>query len=474
MVAIVAAAAPVQAQQQLSLPDAIALAQKQSLQARAAVQTRNAARERDRAYSASLLPQVSVTGTVPSYNRSIIPVLQPDGSTLFRAQAQNQSSLTMRVAQTLPYLGGQMFFQSALSRMQIIGEHSTQTWSSTPYQVGITQSLLRSNTASWVAQENDITSDVAERQYLEAREDLAVATTSAFFDFYAAKVGLDNADKNVSSNDSLFALNKGRFEVGKIGENDLGQSELTLLRAQSSLDGAKLEYDRALAALRLQLNLPVGAPIDVTMTSTVPEFVPDTAIAVEQALRNSSLVRGLDLQAEQAQRRVSESKWNSGFGATVTASLGFNQTGSDVNVVYRDLLQAQGFTLSVSMPLVQWGGRSAQMAAARADQDRVAGNIQLAREQAVQDAHFAALQLSQASRQLKIAAKADTVAAARFDVAKNRYLIGKIGIDILVQAQVDKDAALLSYLQSLRGYWAAYYRLRRVTLYDFEAGKPIR
>lgn len=64
--------------------------------------------------------------------------------------------------------------------------------------------------------------------------------------------------------------------------------------------------------------------------------------------------------------------------------------------------------------------------------------------------------------------------AKRFDVAKNRYVIGRIGIDNLYQAQAEKDAALVQYLQSLRGYWVAYYRLRRVTMFDFATGAVIR
>ena len=98
---------------------------------------------------------------------------------------------------------------------------------------------------------------------------------------------------------------------------------------------------------------------------------------------------------------------------------------------------------------------------------------QARREELEQEARFAALQLSQAQRVLVISAKADTVAAKRFDVAKNRYVIGRIGIDNLFVAQSEKDAALLAYVQALRGYWTSYYRLRRVTLYDFATGRPV-
>ena len=87
---------------------------------------------------------------------------------------------------------------------------------------------------------------------------------------------------------------------------------------------------------------------------------------------------------------------------------------------------------------------------------------------------LAALQLSQARRNLALSAKGDTVAAKRFEVALNRYVIGRITIDNLYVAQNEKDQALSQFVQALRGYWQAYYRLRRLTLYDFAAGQQIQ
>jgi outer membrane protein len=195
---------------------------------------------------------------------------------------------------------------------------------------------------------------------------------------------------------------------------------------------------------------------------------------VSEALRNRAQMREVDLQDIQARRRVNEARLNTGVGATVQASMGYNQSGSGFDAVYNDLLQQQRFSLNVSVPLVQWGGRSAQIQAAEADRNRVGSTAKQTREQLVQDAHFGALQLAQTRRQLLISAKADSVAALRFEVAKNRYIIGRIGMDNLYQAQTEKDQVLNAYLQALRGYWQAYYRLRRTTLYDFELGAPIR
>ena len=108
-------------------------------------------------------------------------------------------------------------------------------------------------------------------------------------------------------------------------------------------------------------------------------------------MKNRSTMTDLELQDVQAKRRINEARLNNGFGATVNATYGQNATGADIGSAYQSLLPAQRFSLSVQLPLVQWGARSADIQAAQADQDRVTNTSRVTREQAVQDAHFAAL-----------------------------------------------------------------------------------
>lgn len=471
--ALVLAPQRARAQEPLTLQRAIELAQSQGNQAVAAKAARDAAFFRDRAFSARLLPQLSLGGTVPHYNRAIIPVVQPDGSTLFRPQNQTDAGLTATVTQQLP-TGGDFFVSSSLATLSVTGDQSLRTWSSTPISVGFRQDIFRPNVTRLDRREQPYRTELAERQYREAREDIAIEVTNLFFDVHAAGVSLANATTNVAVNDTLFTLNRGRFEVGKIGENDLLQSELALLRARTALDGARLELDRAKASLRLALGLAPDTPVEIVVPSDVPGFAVDTAVAVAEARRNRSTTTGAELSEIVAERRVTEARLNNGFGATVQASVGFNATASEFDFAYRNLLEARQVSVSVDIPLVQWGARRAGVQAAEADREQAERNARTTLDQAAQDAHFAALQLEQSRRTLAISAKADTVAAKRFEVAYNRYVIGRIAIDNLYLAQSEKDQALLQYGQALRAHWNAYYRLRRLTLYDFERGVPIQ
>ena len=460
----------------LTLQEAIALAERQGLAADAARDARDAARWRDRAFNARRLPQLSFGGEAVNLDRSINPVPQPDGTTRLLRQRRTISQMGMSIAQPLPWTGTELTVSSLVTRYDVLGSNdvSTRYWQTQPVLLGIRQDIFRPRRLLWDQRQQDLSVGIAERQYLETREDIATATTTAFFDYYAATVAVANAGSNAAVNDTLYTLNKGRYEVGKIGENDLLQSELALLRARTSLDGAKLERDRTEAALRRLVKLEVGQSIEVVPPKEVPTVKVDPEAAVTRALENASATEQMELDAVVAKRRVTEARYANGFGATVQAQVGVNQTASAFGQAYQAPLPKQSLTLGVEMPFFQWGGGRADVQAARAEESRIRSRAHAQREAMEEDARFAALQLTQTERVLAISAKADTVATKRFEVAKNRYVIGKIGIGDLYIAQNEKDQAVVAYVQALRAYWTAYYHLRRVTLYDFAESRAIQ
>lgn len=465
---VIVAAGPLVAQQRtLTLQDAIAMAQSRGPSAEIARSSRDAARSRTRAFNAGLLPQVMLSGDAANLNHGINPITLPDGSTQFVGQSQNQSSLGLSIVQPIPLTGGSFSIGSQLSRIDLFGNQNARYYQSTPVVLTLQQDLFKPRDLIWNERLQSISATVAERSYLEAREDVAGNTAGAFFDLYSAQVTLANAVYNAAVNDTLYTLNKGRFEVGKIGENDLLKSELALLQARASVDDAKLQRDRAEAALRRQLVYPEGQPLSIVTPDSIPTVDADPDTAVREALRNASVIEQNEWDATQAKREITQARLLNGFNATVSASVGFDQTAGILGQAYQSPLGKQALVVGVNMPMMQWGAGRDQVQAARADERQVAANNKVRRDQLAEDARFSALQLQQAQRNVILSAKADTVAEKQFDVARNRYTVGKVSNTDLYTAQQQKDQAVLTYVQALRGYWTAYYHLRRVTLYDF-------
>lgn len=464
-----------QGELRLTLRDALAMAVQQGPAARIALGARDAARARDQVAMNQYLPSLSVGGaSVPTVTRSITPVIQPDGTTLYKPLQQTTAGLTASIVQRVPWTNTTLNIASGLNQVQVNGAAGSRTWSSVPLQLSLSQPLLRANGYKWELRQQALRISLAERRYLESREDVALAVTNAFFDVHGTALAAANASKNATTNDTLFTLNKGRLEVGKIGENDLLQSELALLRSRSTLADALLAHQRALAQFRLVLSLPPGTPVSIVVSDSVPSFDADTTLAVQQARRNAAGMTDAEASALQAERALSEARWNTGAGGTLQVSYGYNNTAGTAAAAYKDLRDAQQLQVGVQIPVWQWGTHGAQVQAAKAERSSAQASAQNLRNQVELTARFAALQLGQARRALQIAAKADTVAAKRFEVALNRYGISRITIDNLYIAQNEKDQALTAYVQALRGYWQAYFQLRKATLYDFERGEVIR
>ena len=454
--------------QVLTLQDAIAMAQRQGPAAQMARSARDAARYRNDAFNSRLLPQLLLSGDAANYNHGINPIVLPDGSTQFIGQSQNQSSFNLGFSQRIPLTGGQVSVTEEVSRVDQFGNLNNRSWQ-TSHVVSLQQDLFKPRNVVWDERAQSLGASVAERAYLEAREDVAASTADAFFNLYAQQITLGNATANVAVNDTLYTLNKGRYEVGKIGENDLLKSELALLRARAAVEDARLARDRAEAALRRTIAYPEGQPLTIVAPDSIPNVDVDPEVAVKEALRNSSTMEQGTLDDVQSKRLLNQAKLQNRFNASIRATFGFNQTASAFNEAYQSPLGRQALSVGINLPMMQWGAGHADVQAAVADDKRVTTNNRMRTDALVEEARFSALQLQQAQRNVVLAAKADTVSAKQFEVARNRYIVSKISNTDLYNAQSDKDNSIVLHVQALRNYWTAYYRLRRVTLYDFVA-----
>ncbi|HKH94149.1 MAG TPA: TolC family protein [Gemmatimonadaceae bacterium] len=457
----------------LTLQEAILRAQQQGPAAQVARSTRDAARWRDNAFNARLLPQLVLEGEAANLNRAINPIDLPDGSTQFISQANNRSSLGLGFSQLIPLTGGRVTVGSRVSRIDEFGTRSSRIYQTSPIVVQLEQQLFRPRQIVWDKRIQNLDAHVAEQSYLEAREDVARFTADAFFNLYAQQMTLRNASSNVAINDTLFTLNKGRYEVGKIGENDLLKSELALLRARAAVEDARVARARAEAALRRQIAYPEGQPLEIVTPDSIPVVDADPDVAERAALKNSSTIQRNELDDVETRYGINLARANNRFNATVAASVGFNQTATAFGQSYESPLGRQQLAVGVNLPMLQWGAGRAAVEAAKSENQRVVTNNKIRRDALAEDARFSALQLQQAQRTVLLAAKADTVAGKQFEVARNRYIIGKIANDALYLAQNEKDAAVLAYVQALRAYWTSYYYLRRVALYDFATNREL-
>ncbi len=461
------------AQPNLTLQQCIDIARKDGPNAKMA---KNSFRSRTftyRAFNSGLLPQLLLSGTVPDFQRAIIPVIQPDGTVLYVSQSQANSTLSLSLNQPLVSTGGTIFASSSLSRTDIVGADNSTLWRSSPFVIGIRQPLFQLNNYWWDNKANELLNAQAEKKFNEDMEDAAIDVMQKFFNVYVSQMRVGNADLNVTINDTLLTISQGRYKVGKIDENDLLQGELALANAQTSLSNDKLDYKIALRSLATAIGMNDNDLQGIIPPSELPEVHVTVTQAIEQAHSNRSDLVNYEIQEQTAERNLRSQELLNGFNATVTASFGYNQTSPIVGDVYRNLLNQEAARLDLSIPLLQWGKGSNAIGAAKEDLYRIETSIDLQKKSFDQDVESSVERFLRNQQQLKLSQKADTIAQKQYTLAKNRYLIGKFDVTKLLLSQDAKDKSREDLIVTEQNYWLSYYRLRRLTLFDFETGKPI-
>lgn len=462
-----------QAPLQLTLQDVIARAQSNSPAAEIARLEFEAARWDFRSYKAQYLPSISLDGNAPGLERAINSIDQDDGTVAYVSRNQLSSDLNLGITQPLPFTGGELFISSQLGRIDLFGNTRTNYWQSSPLVVGFVQPLFQFNDMKWERRIEPLQYKVAQREFVENLAVTAVDAANLFFNVYIAQMNVDRAEFNVAVNDTIYNLSTGRFELGKIAENDLLQSELVLLNARTDLSNARIAYDRAVQDLKIALNLPYDQDLVIVPPLAAVQVEIDPAEAVQRARENRAVYLQMDVRRLDAERQIAQARSERGFSANLRASYGLNQSGVGLRDAYINPLNQQRFSVGFNVPLYSWGRGKAELESALAQQEQTQKSIALEREELEQDVYFEALQFRQLQQQVALAAKADTIAARRFEVARNRYTIGTIDITDLFDAQQAKDSASQAYIQTLREFWVSYFRLRRLTLYDFLLDQPL-
>ena len=462
-------ASPAHAQEtvRISLESAIDLAQQKSPAAAIAKSGYESAEWSHKAFEAKYLPSLSFFGTAPGFDRSITELQLDDGTYRYVPQSSTLSYGRLSLQQTIPLTNARISLQSGLSRIDQYGTNRFYQWRSSPLILELNQPLFQFNDARWERELAPMQFEAARREYQEELAQIAVDIADLYFDVYIAQMNVDNITYNVAFNDTTYVISQGRYDLGKIAENELLESELQLLNARSALSEAQINLERALQRLKVQLDLPYDTAVEIIPPQDVPDFAVDPTLAVQMARENRSAFLYQELQTRQSERDVAVARRRNGPTADLTARYGLNQSSDVFASAYAHPLDQQSLGVMFRLPLFQWGRQRSELQSAIAQRDEVARSVELRRAELDQEVYFLALQVRHLQQQAELAAKADTIAARRFEVARNRYTIGKIDIRDLFIAQQAKDSARASYYRTLHQFWQAYFSLRRYTLYDF-------
>ncbi|SEE58135.1 TolC family protein [Polaribacter dokdonensis] len=460
-------------QQEITLEQAIAIAQKNSPDYKALLNQNQASYWRFRNYKAGFLPQLRLDATLPRYSNSVNRLTNDNGQDIFVRSNQASFDGALSLNQNIALTGGTISVSSQLERVDVFGDNASTGFSVIPFSLNYSQNSLFYNPFKWQKRIEPLIYEEAKREFIERMEQISSNTSRRYFALLKAQIQSRIAKSNLSNQDTLFQISKGRYKMGKIAENDLLQIELSVLNSENEVITNEINFKRSSQNLSRYLildteNIVLSTPKELTT------FTVSVEKALEEAKANRKAVIEFRRRRLEAEQDVAEVKGNNRLQMSFRANFGISQQGAVFNDLFQDYNQQQNVVLSIGVPILDWGVSKSRRKLVEANQDLVNTNIEIEEQEFEQEIYLHVLNWQNQRNFLKTAKKAQEIALKRYEIAKKRFVLGKIGITDLNIALQEQDRSVLQYLNSLEKFWTDYYTLRRLTLYDFIKNEKIK
>jgi outer membrane protein TolC len=423
-------------------------------------------------YKSNYQPQLSLNGILPGYSKSFIEVQQPDGTILFQPVHNNNSALNLSFSQSIAATGGTVFGTTQLQRFDDFDRKNT-LYNSVPYGIGYSQPIFQFNQLKWDNKIEPLKYDESRQAFIESMEQIAIVASGYFFDLLLAQVNLQIAETNLDNTKNILRIANEKLDIGKISKNEILQLQLEQLKAQKAVGIAKRDMEIATLNLRTYTGLQNTDKISLDLPQSTINMQVATDKVLQEAYENRSDAIAFVRRIAEAKRDVAKAKGDNGLNATLTARLGYSKSAASISKVYQSPQDQQLMQLEFDIPILDWGRSKSRANTANANLHFTEYAVEQDKQTFTQEIVTQVTLFDMMKDQLILTAGADSIASEKYQIAKDRYVLGNLSITDLSIAFQEKDQAKRDYISALRDFWGAYYHLRYLSLYDFEKNQKI-
>ncbi|MCQ2215574.1 MAG: TolC family protein [Bacteroidales bacterium] len=474
LIPIICAAQDNSTQVKLTLSEAIRCAAQSSLSSKGYAMQYLTSYWSYRYYKASRKPSLSLHTNPVSYYRYLTKRYDSQNDIdIFREQKSWQSSGALSITQAFTPIGGVFYVESDLEFLRNFGSSTYNQFSTIPVRIGYTHSLLGYNEYKWEKRIEPQRYEVAMKEYIYNHEQLSINVASLFFQVAQCKMQCDLAEKQLASADTLYSIGKKRYDLALLTKQSLLSLKLDIVNSKKNLASAKSNLSRAVFQLATLIGIPTNTNIEADLSET--PFLPEinSSKAIELMRANGYNWAKQEQTILQAEQNLDKTNKQSRFKASLTASVGFNQQSDNLSKSWKDPLRQDIISLDISIPLIDWGQGKGQRQIAKTNLTLTQIQTQQSREQQEQELLLLIEDLDLSYNFISSSYEAMKIAEESYAEAIRLFIAGASDIASLSIAESKQSSAVTAYVNSLAQFWNNYFKLRSLTLYDWQLDIPL-
>ncbi len=309
--------------------------------------------------------------------------------------------------------------------------------------------------------------------YALRRLSLESSITSSFYNVYTAKNNLEISEAELKDARQNYDIIKNKVEADLSARDELYQAELNVAQAISTVDNRKVSLENAKDDLKKILGIDIDQEFDISASITATPVPINMRLAIDNALGSRLELRQRELSRIDQDVQMKQIKENNSLDGNLSLSLGIMGDNEDFQKIYDHPTNNPRVSVSLSIPLFDWGERKARIRAQEIaikmydmETDEERKSIEIAVRKSCRS-------LRNLESQISIAQQSVKNAQLTYDLNAERYRNGELTGMEMNQFQTQLSNQKMSYVSTLINYKLELLNLKIISLYDFEKNRPV-
>lgn len=462
----------------LSLSEVIRMARQQSIEAQIALKMFQNNELSYKHFKAERKPQVIFSATPMQYSKDVVQRYSYDEDrTYYRAQNNLYSSANIRAVQNVDFLGGYFYVDSDFRIYNTLSGNRFKQFTTIPLRIGYSQNLIGHNPFKWQNRIARLSYSIAEKLLLHSLEEISADAIERYLAVALLREERVLAESNLHNCKILCSEAEKKLRYGRLSKKEYAELKLEQSKAFNACRQVDINLIEAESMLHRLLNLKDEVELEVSMQDIVQRLnliieIPMSE-AIRHALDNSTDLLATKRKVVEAARDVDRQKIKRFFDATVNVSFGLHQISETIKGTYKRPLDEETFSLSLSIPLADFGRGRILHAQARNNLDIKRMEIEKAEEDVREQIRKRIQKHLLLYNMIGSAKETYLLSCVAYDDVLAEYHLGRWSVNALGNAVVNREMALVEYYRSIKDYLVNYAQIRNMTLYDFEKKENI-
>ncbi len=351
--------------------------------------------------------------------------------------------------------------------------NSTTKGFSNNLSLNFDQPLFTYNRTKLMLKELELALENSKISYAIQLLSLERGVTQAFYFVYQQQQSLDIARQAFENMQKSYEIIKNKVDAGISAREESFQAELNLATAKSDYENRQVELENARDEFKLLIGMSLYDDMIALPNISVDTVQVDIAMAIDQGLANRMELRQREIDIETSQFDLIQTKSLNEFKGSLGLSIGIFGDNEKFGDVYSNPTDNEDVSLSLTIPLWDWGERKSRIKATEATIESANISLDEEKNDIILGIRKVYRNLINLRNQIGIARQNVTNAQLTYDLNLERYKNGDLtGMDLnLFQEQLSQKQ--LSYTNSLISYKLELLNLKIQTLYDFEKKQQV-